>query len=109
MSCRGTMESSQWAWDDVSSSRCYDDLISRSNQVDKARLLAASAPNSGAWLQAIPLPDLGLHLDNEAVRVSVALRLGALTHAGVVQWSTGWATTGCSAATALSVFPVTLT
>ena len=42
----------------------------------RARLLAASSPNSGAWLGATPLPSIGLHLDNPTVQVGVALRLG---------------------------------
>ena len=39
--------------------------------------MAAKEPYSGAWLGAVPLPTLGLHLDDSSVRVSVALRLGA--------------------------------
>ena len=43
----------------------------------KARLLASSATESGAWLNALPSPSLGLHLPNDSFRISVALRLGA--------------------------------
>ena len=43
---------------------------------NRARLLAASAPHSGDWLHALPLSTCGLRLDNEAVRVAVGLRLG---------------------------------
>ena len=43
---------------------------------DKARLLAAAAPHSGAWLHALPISNCGLRLDDEAVRVAVGLRLG---------------------------------
>ena len=43
----------------------------------RARLLAASAPHSGDWLHALPLSACGLHLDSEAVRVAVGLRLGS--------------------------------
>jgi len=48
-------------------------------QVDatqKAQLLAASAPHSGDWLLALPVASCELKLDDEAVRVAVALRLG---------------------------------
>jgi len=38
-----------------------------------ARFLAACAPHSGDWLLAFPT---GLRLSDEAVRVTVALRLG---------------------------------
>ena len=51
-------------------------LLERSNQVHRARLLAAAAPHSGAWLDAIPVESLGLLLPDDAVRVGVALRLG---------------------------------
>ena len=73
----GNSEMSQRAWDDILSNQYFGSLMENANQIDRARLLAASAPHSGAWLQATPLPDLGLHLDDEAVRVNVALRLGA--------------------------------
>ena len=43
---------------------------------NRARLLAASAPHSGDWLHALPLSTCGLRLDIEAVRVAVGLRLG---------------------------------
>ena len=44
--------------------------------MERARLLAAREPYSAAWLGAIPNPSLGLHLDSEAVRIAVGLRLG---------------------------------
>jgi hypothetical protein len=46
------------------------------NPQDKARLLAASTKESGAWLNALPCPSLGLVLDNSSVRIAVGLRLG---------------------------------
>ena len=54
-----------------------DWLVDTANQLHRARLLAASQPHTAAWLQAVPVPNLGLHLDEESVRVAVALRLGA--------------------------------
>ena len=47
------------------------------NDLIRGRLLAVSAPKAGVWLNAIPVPSLGLKLDNESVRISVALRVGA--------------------------------
>lgn len=42
----------------------------------RASFLAASCCHSGDWLMALPITACGLRLDDEAVRVSVALRLG---------------------------------
>ena len=42
----------------------------------RARLLAARAKESGAWLQALPVSSLGLRMDREVVRVALGLRLG---------------------------------
>jgi len=53
-----------------------------------ARLLAAAAPHSGDWLYTLPVSACGLHLEDNAVRVAVDLRLGCvgtgLTHVHVV-------------------------
>ena len=53
-------------------------LESQSDATDRARLLAVSAPGSSDWLYAYPISTCGLHLDDEAVRVAVGFRLGAL-------------------------------
>ena len=42
----------------------------------KASFLAASSQHSGDWLAVLPIASCGLRLDDEAVRVAVALRLG---------------------------------
>lgn len=42
----------------------------------RAQFLAATAPHTGDWLLSLPISQCGLKLDNEAVRVGVALRLG---------------------------------
>ena len=42
----------------------------------RAHLLASRRKESGAWLQAFPMSALGLHIDNNVVRVAVGLRLG---------------------------------
>ena len=43
---------------------------------DKAGILAAKSPSSGAWLSAIPVPQLGLKLSNPEIRIAAGLRLG---------------------------------
>ena len=68
---------SQRAWDDAACRLAADGLLATSDQLDAARLRAAGAPHSGAWLHAAPIASLGLLLDPECIRTAVALRLGA--------------------------------
>ena len=42
-------------WDEVALRVRLDGLLNSSNEVHRARLLAASAPSSRAWLQALEL------------------------------------------------------
>ena len=49
---------------------------SKVDAVQRAQYLASTAPHSGEWLLALPVASCGLRLDDEAVRVAVALRLG---------------------------------
>ena len=42
---------------------------------DKARLLAAREPQSGAWLNVAPITAIGLRLSDDANRISFGLRL----------------------------------
>jgi hypothetical protein len=55
------------------------------------RLPAAAFKHSGSWLHVLHLAACDLHLDNEAVRMAVGLRLAArcvnLTNALVANWS----------------------
>ena len=43
---------------------------------DKARLNSLGLPNSGAWMNVLPSPSLGLHLKPAEFIVSVKYRLG---------------------------------
>ena len=43
--------------------------------LDKSRLLAVSAPHASNWLNAIPIPSLGLKMDNRSLRIACGLRL----------------------------------
>jgi len=73
----GSLASKQHVWDapcTLADRDCVQSSLLSSR--DKAVFLAASAPHSGAWLSALPLASCGLRLDDEAVRVGIALRLG---------------------------------
>ena len=54
-------------------------LSSSVDAQDEARLLASAQKESGAWLEALPVPSLGLHLSDNELRVVVSLRLGVPT------------------------------
>jgi len=47
------------------------------NQAGIARLTAAAARHSGAFLQALPCSSVGTRLDDSHLRIAIALRLGA--------------------------------
>ena len=42
----------------------------------RARLLSVSTPESGVWLHALPIANLGLEINDSTIRVVVGLRLG---------------------------------
>jgi len=44
---------------------------------DRARLLASGSPSSGSWLHALPSANIGFHLSDSDLNVSVGLWLGA--------------------------------
>ena len=68
----------QRAWDDQCCRVQAELLLSdATDQVARARLLAACSPSSGDWLNALPLSSTGLKMDNSTVRIAVGLRLGA--------------------------------
>ena len=50
---------------------------SQTSLFQHASLLAARVTHSGDWLLVLPITACGLRLDDEAVRIAVALRLGS--------------------------------
>ncbi|XP_055347205.1 uncharacterized protein LOC129594524 [Paramacrobiotus metropolitanus] len=70
---------SQKAWDlplcNVSLATLLE--VFRDDEVNKARLLAQSRPEAGIWLNALPSAHIGNLLDDDTLKISVGLRLGA--------------------------------
>ena len=67
----------QCLWDAPRVASTYDDLLVDAPDCQaKSRLLAVSCPESGAWLNALPISTLGLCLADDVVRIVVGLRLG---------------------------------
>ena len=51
------------------------------SQQATARLLAIATPESGAWLNVLPISSLGLRMDDDVMRIAAALYLGvAICH-----------------------------
>ena len=68
----------QAAWDQPLVETKYNQLLSENedNPTEKARLLAVASEHSSDWLHAVPLPSLGLKLDDASLRIACGLRLG---------------------------------
>ncbi|XP_047996131.1 uncharacterized protein LOC125233995 [Leguminivora glycinivorella] len=66
----------QRGWDDMLCKKTVANMLEGAVGSNLARLKAASRVESGAWLHALPSPSLGTLLDNDSLRIAVALRLG---------------------------------
>ena len=67
----------QKAWDSPRISARLHHLIENvQDPASRARLLAASCQESGAWLNALPVSSLGLRMDDVLISIAVSQRLG---------------------------------
>ena len=67
----------QASWDSLLCKFKYDQLLeSTPAMVEKARIRAVASEHSSDWLNALPVPALGLKLDNSSTRIADGLRLG---------------------------------
>ena len=70
----------QCDWSSPVFEKAQTSLISSAvDMQDKARLLAVAEKEAGAWLEALPVPSLGLHLSSDELRIVISLRLGVPT------------------------------
>ena len=75
----GTAACAQKTWDAQLVTNTVDSLLQNApHDVARARLLAVTAKESGAWLKALPVSSLGLRMDDSTIRVAVGLRLGSV-------------------------------
>ena len=66
----------QRAWDIPHIKSTLNSLLEVDHAPTKASLFSVSTPESGAWLNALPLSAMGLRMDDTTIRVAVGLRLG---------------------------------
>lgn len=64
-------------WDTLVVDKHYDAMFDMASPRDQARLRAVTTKESSAWFSALPVPHLGTLLDDDALRIAVAFRLGA--------------------------------
>ena len=74
----GSAACNQKTWDASVVSTSAEGLLEDApDDMARARLLAVSAKESGAWLHAFPISILGLRMDDNTVRIAMGLRLGS--------------------------------
>ena len=73
----GVLACKQRSWDEAVVRRTKQDLsLTFTTDIQHARFIGAQSAHSGDWLNAIPISNCGLHLEDEAMRIAVGIRLG---------------------------------
>ena len=67
----------QSKWDRPMYVNRFLQLFQSSPEAEKARLISISAESSSIWLDAIPIPSLGLHLNPMSLKIACGLHLGS--------------------------------
>ena len=68
----------QKSWDATIVSVAVESLLENApDDLARARVLATSSKESGAWLHALSISSLGLRMDDNNIKVTVGLRLGS--------------------------------
>ena len=76
--CEPSNPTFQSSWDKEIYEFNYQKLIEAApTKEERARILAVSSVNSSDWLNAVPIPSLGLKLDPMTHKISVSHRLGS--------------------------------
>ena len=75
----------QRPWDLPLMAKAFRELFSGATVRDQARLMAVFTKESGDWLSALSSPTVSNLLDDESLRIAIALRLGAATCGTPVQ------------------------
>ena len=74
----GTAAHVQKSWDMCKVVTTAESLLKNaSHDMARARLLAVSTKEYGAWLHALPISSVGLRMDDNTVRVAAGLQLGS--------------------------------
>ena len=76
-STSGILRKHQRTWDEAVLEERFANILNEAAQQDRARLRAVSSPYASSSLQAVLVPTVGNLLDDDVLRISVALRLGA--------------------------------